>query len=83
MSERIRHDIPKETYNSDIVFCVDEFVREVEHREMLKDWWFHGFTLEGLTDKYHKSLTGVKDIIYGTGDEILLLALERSRKRQG
>lgn len=82
MSDKVRHDIPDETYNSDIVFCVDEFVREVEHREILKDWWFHGFTLEGIAGKYHKSLTGVKDIIYGTGDKILLRALERSRKRE-
>lgn len=82
MSDRVKHDIPDETYNSDILFCVDEFVREVEHREMLKDWWFHGYTLEGLGDKYHKSLTSVKDIIYGTGDKILLRASERSRKRE-
>lgn len=83
MSERTKHAIPKDAYNSDIVFCVDEFVREVEHREMLKDWWFHGYTLEGLGEKYHKSTTSVKDIIYETGDEILLRALQRSQKREG
>ena len=71
------HDIPEDVLNSDIVYCVSEYVRNFEHREILLDWWFHGYTLEGLSEKYHRSVTGIKSIVYGTGDKILLRAMKR------
>ena len=76
------HKIPKETYNSDLSYCINEFVRNVEHRKMLRDWWFHGETLEGLAGKYHISLTSVKQIIYEEGDPIILKATQKSNKRK-
>ena len=75
------HKIPEDAFNSDIMFCIAEFVREVEHREILLDWWFHGYTLEGLADKYNRSLTGIKTIVYKTGDKILLKAMTLSKKK--
>ena len=71
------HDIPDDVLNSDIIYCVSEYVRNVEHREILLDWWFHGYTLENLAEKYHRSVTGIKSIVYGTGDKILLRAMKR------
>ena len=49
---------------------------------MLRDWWFHGETLEGLAGKYHISLTSVKQIIYEEGDPIILKATQKSNKRK-
>ena len=71
------HDIPDDVLNSDIIYCVSEYVRNIEHRQILLDWWFHGYTLEGLSEKYHRSVTGIKSIVYGTGDKILLRAMKR------
>ena len=53
--------------NSNIEYCINEYVRLVEHREILKEKWFLGSTLEELAEKYHKSTTSIKKIIYGTG----------------
>lgn len=78
----MKHSIPDNTRNSDLIFCIDEYVRNIEHREMLKDWWFSGCTLDQLTEKYHKSLTSVKDIVYNIGDPILLRAEKRSERRE-
>ncbi len=71
------HDIPEDVLNSDIIYCVSEYVRNIEHRQILLDWWFHGYTLEGLSEKYHRSVTGIKSIVYGTGDKILIRAMKR------
>ena len=71
------HDIPDDVLNSDIIYCVSEYVRNIEHRQILLDWWFHGYTLEGLSEKYHRSVTGIKSIVYGIGDKILLRAMKR------
>ena len=71
------HDIPDDVLNSDIIYCVSEYVRNIEHRQILLDWWFLGYTLEGLSEKYHRSVTGIKSIVYGQGDKILIRASKK------
>lgn len=68
------HDIDKDTLNSNIEYCIDEYVRLIEHRDILREKWFHGYSLDQLAAKHHKTLTSIKKIIYDTGDEILLRA---------
>lgn len=68
------HDIPSDTLNSNIEYCIDEYVRLVDHREMLRDKWFHGMTLEAIAHKYDVSVQTVKNIIYDIGDKILIRA---------
>lgn len=63
--------------NSDIEYCINEYVRLVEHRDILREKWFKGFTLDQLAAKYNRSLTSIKKIVYGTGDKILLKAAEK------
>lgn len=58
--------------NSDIEHCISEYVRLVKHREMLRDKWFHGLSLEAISEKYDISLTATKNIVYGIGDKVLL-----------
>lgn len=74
------HAINENILNSNIEYCINEYVRIVEHREMLRDKWFNGCSLEQIAAKYNKSLTSVKDIIYITGDKILLRASEMGTK---
>lgn len=66
--------------NSNIEYCINEYVRLEEHRDILREKWFMGYTLEALALKYHKSTTAIKKIIYGTGDKILIKASKMSRK---
>ena len=68
------HTIPTETLNSNIEFCIDEYVRLVKHREMLRDKWFGGLSLEQVAAKHGLSVTATKEVIYGIGDTILLRA---------
>lgn len=68
----MNHDIPEHIRNSDIEYCISEYVRIIEHRDILRDWWFHGYTLEGLAAKYNKSVTSIKSIVYNIGDKVLL-----------
>lgn len=70
----MKHDIPPDVKNSDISRCINEYVRLVEHRKLLRDKWFRGLTLEELAEKYHYSTTAVKDILYGEGDAVLARA---------
>ena len=70
----MKHDIPPETLNSNIEFCIDEYVRLEKHREMLRDRWFCGLPIEQVAEKYGISVTAAKDVIYGIGDTILLRA---------
>lgn len=58
--------------NSDIEYCISEYVRVVTHRNMLRDKWFNGLSLEAIAEKYDISLTATKNIIYGIGDKVLL-----------
>ena len=68
------HDIPDDTLNSNIEYCIDEYVRLTRHREMLRDKWFGGLSLEQVAEKYGISVTATKTVIYDTGDKILLRA---------
>lgn len=68
------HKIPDSVTNSNIQFCIDEYVRLEKHRRMLRDKWFVGLTLEQIAEKYEISDTQTKNIIYGIGDKILLKA---------
>lgn len=72
--------IDKDTLNSNIVYCIDEYVRLIEHREILKQKWFHGYTIEGLAKEHNLSSTQIKKILYETGDEILIRASKMSTK---
>ena len=68
------HDISDDIKNSDIEKCIDEYVRLIEHRAILRERWFEGASLEELAERHNKSLTVIKRIIYSTGDKILLKA---------
>lgn len=70
------HEIGEEILNSNIEYCIDEFVRFYEHREMLREKWFGGMTLDELAYKHKMSQTSVKKVIYGIGDKILIRASE-------
>lgn len=70
----MKHEIDEETLNSNIEYCINEYVRLVKHRDMLRDKWFIGLSLEQIAEKNGISVTATKDVIYGTGDKILLRA---------
>jgi DNA-directed RNA polymerase specialized sigma24 family protein len=66
--------IPEDTLNSNIEYCINEYVRLYEHREMLREKWFGGKTLEEIAENHNLSVTQVKNIIYTQGDKILVRA---------
>lgn len=68
------HKIPDDVLNSNIEFCISEYVRNEKHRDMLRDKWFRGYSLEALAEKYDISETATKNIIYGIGDKVLIKA---------
>lgn len=68
------HKIPDDVTNSNLRFCIDEYVRIDEQKDMLRDKWFLGLTLEQIAEKYGISDTQTKNIIYGIGDKVLLKA---------
>lgn len=68
------HDIPSDTLNSNINYCIDEYVRLVTNRDMLRDKWFNGYSFNELANKYQVSDQTVKNVIYGIGDDILIRA---------
>lgn len=68
------HKIPEDVTNSNLRFCIDEYVRLDVHKDMLCDKWFKGLTLEQIAEKYDISDTKTKNIIYGIGDKVLLKA---------
>lgn len=70
----MQHDIPADTLNRNINYCIDEYVRLIKHRDMLRDKWFYGLTISQIAEKYGISDTAVKSVIYDIGDEILLRA---------
>ena len=74
------HSINENIKNSNIEYCINEYVRNVEHRDILRDKWFYGCSIDQIAGKYHKSLTAVKDIIYTIGDKVLLRAAEMDTK---
>ena len=66
--------IDDNTLNSNIEYCIDEYVRLKRDRQMMSDKWFEGLSLKELADKYDMSETAVKKVIYKKGDEILYRA---------
>lgn len=70
------HDIPDNVTNSAVNYCINEYVRRYDHRDMLRDKWFRGMTLEKIAEKYGLSVTATKDIVYGIGDKVLIRASE-------
>ena len=68
------HKIPENVTNTNLNFCINEYVRIERHKDMLRDKWFMGLTLEQIAEKYEISETQTKNIIYGIGDKILLKA---------
>ena len=67
-------NISPDVKNSNIEYCIYEYVRKEEDRDILRDHWFKGATIGELAEKYHKSDTVIKRILYKTGDKILLKA---------
>lgn len=72
--------IGEDILNSKIEYCIDEYVRLIEHREMLREFWFQGMTIAQISEKHKLSDTSVKKVLYNTGDKILLRADKLSRK---
>jgi hypothetical protein len=72
--------IDDDILNSKIEYCIDEYVRLVEHRDMLREFWFLGLTIAQISAKHNKSETRVKNVLYDIGDKILLRADKLSRK---
>jgi len=70
----VTHDIPAETLNSNIEYCINEYVRLIDHREMLRDKWFRGLTFEKIASNHGVTTQTVKNVIYGIGDDILIRA---------
>lgn len=68
------HTIDENVKNSNIEYCINEYVRPIDHREILRKHWFERATISSLAAEYHLSDTAVKKIIYGVGDKILLKA---------
>ena len=68
------HKIPDNVTNTNLNFCINEYVRIEKHKDMLRDKWFMGLTLEQIAEKYEISETQTKNIIYGVGDKVLLKA---------
>ena len=68
------HTIDDNVKNSDIEYCINEYVRPIEYREILHKHWFSRATIGSLAEEYHISETAVKKIIYNVGDKILLKA---------
>lgn len=68
------HSISEDIKNSDIEYCIREYVRPVEYREILSKHWFERMTISELAAEYHISDSAVKKIIYNLGDKILLRA---------
>ena len=70
------HEISDDVKNSDIEYCICEYVRPYAHRELLRKHWFERATICDLAAEYNLSETAIKKIIYGIGDKILLKASE-------
>lgn len=70
------HDIPPETLNSNIEYCINEYVRLEVHREILREKWFQGLSFDALAAKHDVSVQTVKNVVYDIGDKILIRASE-------
>ena len=68
------HSIPEQVTNSTVEYCINEYVRLLRDRDMLRDHWFGGMSFMALAEKYDLSLPAVKGIIYSVGDGVLTRA---------
>lgn len=66
--------------NSDIIYCINEYVRPIAHREILYKHWFDRVTISELAEEYNLSETAIRKILYGIGDKVLLRAYKMSNK---
>ena len=69
------NSLPVDVKNSDIEYCINEYVRPIEHREILYKHWFNQVTIGELARDYNISETSIKKILYGIGDKVLLKAI--------
>ena len=69
---KVKHEIPEHLTNTQVIYLIDEYVRLERDRDILKDHWFKGITLEALAEKCELSTNKIKKIIYDIGDTILL-----------
>lgn len=68
------HTIGDDVKNSDIEYCINEYVRSIEYRGILYKHWFERKTMGELAEEYNMSETAIKRIVYDIGDKILLKA---------
>ena len=73
--------IPEDTLNSCVEYCLDEYVRLREHREILRDHGFEGMSTKELAQKYNLSDTRITEI-FRIGDKIILRAAKLSESKQ-
>ena len=73
--------IPEDTLNSCLNYCIDEYVRLEEHRDILREHWFQGKSINGLARDHNMSDTAIKRILYDTGDPVILRADRMSKKK--
>lgn len=73
------HDIPEDVKNSNLEYCINEYVRKTEHRDMLRERWFDGMTIEEIAARHHMSVTCTKDIVWRIGDKVMLRALKMEK----
>lgn len=81
--EEMTHDIPEDALNSNIEFCIEEYVRNIEHRKILRESWFQGKSFEKIAEEHGVSATTVKNVIYGIGDKVLLKASSKNSGIKG
>lgn len=75
----MKRNIPPDALNSNIEYCIAEYVRLERDRDMLRDHWFRGLSFYELGDKYGVSLTLVKRVMRD-GDSILLRAAKMTKQ---
>lgn len=68
----MKHSIPENAKNSDVIYLIDEYVRLERDRQILKDHWFGGMSIEQLAGSNRLSANAIKNVIYDIGDKILL-----------
>ncbi len=68
------HDIPTDTLNSHINYCIDEYVRLERDRAILRDKWFKGLSFDTIAANYDISRQTVINVVYDIGDPILVRA---------
>ena len=74
-------NIPEDTLNSCLEYCIDEYVRLIDHREILRLHWFQNFSAKELADEYNLSVTRINEI-FRIGDKIILRAAKLSESKQ-